>query len=106
MNNYEIYLAILVMTLVNIFTRVFPFIFFRKNVLPTYLVYIEKFFPSVIMTILILYTLKDIDFALAPYGIKEIGAVLFTAVLHLTLKNYLVSIFSGTIFYMFLVQYL
>jgi branched-subunit amino acid transport protein AzlD len=106
MHNNEIYLAILVMALVNMFTRVFPFLFFRKNVLPSYIVYVEKFFPSVIMTILILYTLKDIDFALAPYGIKEIGAVLFTAVLHLTLKNYLVSIFSGTIFYMFLVQYL
>jgi branched-subunit amino acid transport protein AzlD len=58
------------------------------------------------MTILILYTLKEVDFALAPYGVKEIGAVLFTAFLHISLKNYLVSIFSGTIFYMFLVQYL
>jgi len=106
MSNYEIYIAIVVMTLVNYFTRVFPFLFFRKNELPSYIVFIERFFPAVIMTILIVYSVKDIDFSLAPYGLKEIGAILFTATLHLVLKNYLISIFAGTIFYMGLVQYL
>lgn len=106
MSNYEIYLAIAIMTIVNYFTRVFPFLFFRKNDVPPYILFIEKYFPSVIMTILIFYTLKDIDFSLEPHGLKEIGAIVFTAVLHLSFKNYLVSIFSGTIFYMGLVQYL
>ena len=67
---------------------------------------IEKYFPSVIMTILIVYTLKDVEFIQFPYGLKEIGGIIFTAILHLTLKNYLISIFAGTIFYMVLVQYL
>ncbi len=106
MSNYEIYIAIAIMTFVNYFTRVFPFLFFRKNDLPPYIIFVEKFFPAVIMTILIVYSVKDIDFSLAPYGLKEIGGIVFTAVLHLTLKNYLISIFSGTIFYMALVQYL
>lgn len=106
MSNYEIYLAIIVMSAVNYFTRVFPFIFFLKKEPPAYISFIEKYFPSVIMTILIIYTLKDIDFTSMPYGTKELGSILFTALLHLTLKNYLVSIFSGTLFYMFLVQYL
>lgn len=106
MSNYEIYIAIAIMTLVNYFTRVLPFLFFKKNDLPSYIVFIEKFFPAVIMTILIVYSVKDIDFSLVPYGLKEIGAILFTAVLHLSLKNYLISIFAGTIFYMGLVQYL
>ena len=106
MGSFEIYLAILVMALVNFFTRVTPFLFFRKNELPSYIVFIEKFFPAVIMTILIVYSVKDVDFSLAPYGIKEIAAVIFTAILHLTLKNYLISIFAGTICYMALVQYL
>jgi branched-subunit amino acid transport protein AzlD len=105
MANQEIYLAILVMAVVNYFTRVFPFIFFRKDEVPKFIIYIETYFPPIIMTILILYTLKEIDFNTAPYGLKEIVAVLFTAFLHLSLKNYLVSIFAGTIFYMFLVQY-
>ena len=71
MNSYEIYIAIAVMAVVNFFTRVFPFLFFRKIDLPPYIIFIEKYFPSVIMTILIVYTLKDINFDMLPYGIKE-----------------------------------
>ncbi|UTJ06162.1 branched-chain amino acid transporter permease [Arcobacter roscoffensis] len=106
MSGIEIYIAIAIMAVVNFFTRVFPFLFFRKNELPSYVVFIEKFFPAVIMTILIVYSVKDVNFSLVPYGLKEIGGITFTAVLHIVFKNYLVSIFSGTIFYMALVQYL
>lgn len=106
MSNMELYIAIAIMAIVNILTRVFPFVFFAKNDLPKSLEFIEKFFPATIMTILVFYTLKDVDFTLYPYGIKEVGGIIFTAFLHLTLKNYLVSIFLGTIFYMALVQYL
>ena len=106
MSNYEIYIAIAIMTVINYFTRVFPFLFFRKNDLPSYILFIEKYFPSVIMTILIFYTLKEINFSLVPYGMKELGSIVFTALLHLIFKNYLVSIFIGTLFYMGLGQYL
>lgn len=105
MNNYEIYIAIAIMSFVNLFTRVFPFLFFTKKNLPKSLEFIEKFFPSIIMTILIIYTVKDVNFNVAPYGFKEIGAIVFTAILHISLKNYLISIFCGTIFYMILIQY-
>lgn len=106
MTNIEIYIAIIIMTFVNYFTRVFPFLFFRKNHLPSYIIFIERFFPPVIMTILIFYTLKDISFSTEPYGLKEISGIIFTASLHFIFKNYLVSIFAGTIFYMGLVQFL
>ncbi|RXK05683.1 branched-chain amino acid transporter permease [Halarcobacter bivalviorum] len=106
MSSMELYIAIAIMALVNFLTRVFPFIFFSKRDLPQSLNFIEKFFPATIMTILVFYTLKDINFSLYPHGIKELAGIFFTAVLHLTLKNYLISIFLGTIFYMALVQYL
>ena len=106
MSNYELYIAIAIMSLVNLFTRIFPFLFFTKKELPKSLQFVEKFFPPVIMTILIVYSIKDIDFVIFPYGLKEIGAIFFTALLHIILKNYLVSIFVGTIFYMALVQYI
>ena len=105
MNNNEIYIAIVIMALVNYTTRLFPFLFFRKKELPPFLVYIEKYFPAVIMTILVLYTLKDISFVTVPYGFKEISGIIFTGFLHIYLKNYLVSIFVGTLFYMILIQY-
>lgn len=106
MSNVEIYLAILVMSLVNYFTRIFPFIFFIKKEPPAYILYIEKYFPAVIMMILIFYTLKDISFSVYPFGAKELLGILFTAGVHLFYKNYLVSIFGGTIFYMVMVQFL
>lgn len=106
MSSLELYLAIAVMALVNFITRVFPFIFFSKKELPASLVFVQKYFPAIIMTILIVYSIKDISILETPYGIKEIGSILFVIFLHLSLKNYLVSIFLGTIFYMGLVQYL
>lgn len=106
MSNIELLLAIAVMSIVNLFTRIFPFLFFKKADLPKSLIFIEKFFPATIMTILIFYTLKEINFSIYPHGMKEVLSIIFTVVLHLGLKNYLISIFCGTIFYMILVQYL
>ncbi|AXH10681.1 branched-chain amino acid ABC transporter [Malaciobacter halophilus] len=105
MSGIELYLAIAVMAVVNYFTRVFPFIFFIRKEPPKAIVFVERFFPPIIMMILIVYTLKDIEFSHYPYGLKEILSVFATAILHLTIKNYLISIFGGTIFYMALVQY-
>lgn len=102
----EILLAILVMSAVNIVTRVLPFAFFSKKDLPASLSYVGKYFPAIIMSILIVYSIKEIDLSAFPYGFKELGSIVFTAVLHLVFKNYLVSIFAGTIFYMFLVQFI
>ncbi len=104
---YEyIYLAIAIMAAANYITRVFPFLFFIKQKPPHIILFVEKNFPPVIMTILIFYTLGSIDFTKAPYGTKEIVSIIFTAFLHYKYGNYLVSIFGGTIFYMFLVQLL
>ena len=104
MSNLEIYLAIAVMSMVNYFTRVLPFLFFKNKELPPYLIFIEQKFPAIIMTILVIYSIKDIDFINEFYGLKEILSILFTALIHIYLKNYLVSIFLGTVFYMLLVQ--
>lgn len=104
MSNSEIYLTIAIISLANIITRVFPFLFFIKKDPPKVFEFIQKFFPPIIMTILIFFTLSKIDFTLAPYGSKEIIAILITAFLHLKFNNYLISVFLGTAFYMILVQ--
>jgi len=105
MRNEYLYIAIFIMAMANFLTRVFPFIFFIKREPPHIILFVEKNFPPVIMTILIFYTLGSIDFTKAPYGMKEIAAILITAFLHHRFGNYLISIFGGTIFYMFLVQF-
>lgn len=106
MTSNEIYLAIAVMAIANYITRVFPFLFFVKHEPPAWVVFIEKNFPPIIMTILIFYTLTSVDFKSAPYGLKELLAIGFTVFLHLKFNNYLVSIILGTLFYMGLVQFL
>ena len=95
---------ILVMALSNFFTRVFPFLFFVRREPARWILFLETWFPPVIMTILVFYSLKHIDFTSAPYGSVEMAAVLSTIVLHLVLKNYLVSIFGSTLIYMALLQ--
>ena len=96
--------AILVMVAVNYLTRALPFLFFRNSTTPASILFLERYFPPVIMTILVFYSLKDIDFQSAPYGGFELSAVAVTITLHLIFKNYLLSIFGATLFYMGLVQ--
>ena len=105
MDNLDILIAIIVMSLANFATRLFPFLFFVNRDPPVLIIFVEKTFPPIIMTILIFYSLKHIDLSVEPYGFSEISAVIVTVLAHLGLKNYLVSIFSGTLFYMAMVQY-
>jgi len=106
MSEYELFLAIVIMTLANFITRVFPFLFFSKKEPPKIISFIANSFPPIIMTILIFYTLGKIDFTVAPYGTKELIAIVATGLLHIKFNNYLISIFMGTIFYMILVQFI
>ena len=104
MDSAYLLLMILVMALSNFFTRVFPFLFFVRREPAGWILFLEKWFPPVIMTILVFYSLRQVDFSVAPHGSLEIVAVLSTVVLHLVLKNYLVSIFGSTLIYMGLLQ--
>ncbi len=96
--------AIIAMAAATYLTRVIPFLFFGHRQPPGYIVFLETYLPPVMMTILVFYALKDTDFSTAPYGAYELGAVAITVALHLGFKNYLVSIFGGTLAYMAMVQ--
>ena len=95
---------IAVLAITNFFTRVFPFLFFVRHEPPAWILFLEKWFPPVIMTVLVFYSLKFVDWSAAPYGAFETIAVLATITLHLVVRNYLVSIFGSTLIYMALVQ--
>ena len=100
----EIWLAIGVMAIVTVFTRAAPFLFFMHREPPRIVHFLGEYLPPVVMTVLVLNCVKDIDFTKTPYGLKELGAMAFTAVMHLWKRNALLSIFGGTILYMVLVQ--
>lgn len=104
MNNLII--AVIIMSLVTFFTRIFPFLFFTNKKFPESLEFLEKYIPPVVMVVLVIYCLKDIDLKTAPFGLCELIGVAATAVLHIFIKNPLVSILGGTITYMALIRVL
>lgn len=83
-------------------TRLFPFALFSKKDPPKIIRFIEKYIPSMIMAILVVYCLKDIQFTQAPYGLSYYISIAVTVILHLLFKNSMVSIFGGTAVFMLL----
>jgi branched-subunit amino acid transport protein AzlD len=100
----KVFLAVLVMAGVTFFTRALPFVFFAKRRPPSIVVFLEKYIPPMVMMILVVYCLKDIDMTASPYGIPEIVSVVFVVIIHMLVRNPLVSIFGGTLLYMIIVQ--
>ena len=83
-------------------TRLFPFALFNKKDPPAIIRFIEKYIPSMIMAMLVVYCLKDIQFSISPYGLPYYISLTVTVALHLLFKNSMVSIFGGTALFMVL----
>ena len=98
-------MIISIVALCTIITRAIPFLILgNKKELPEIIQYLGRVLPSAIMMILVVYCLKGIDFLQGSRGIPEILSVVLVVVIHLWKKNTLLSIGTGTICYMFLVQ--
>ena len=61
----RVLLSVLVMALVTLFTRAAPFLFFSRRRPPAFLDYLQRYIPPVVMSLLVLASFKDIDFAAA-----------------------------------------
>ena len=97
--------AILVMAAVTFGTRIVPFIFFGKNNdTPQYIVYIGNYLPPAVITMLIIYCLRNVNLSEFPFGIPEIIGIITVAILHIWKRNNLISIIGGTVLYMIVVQ--
>ena len=98
-------LLIAVIALITVLTRSLPFLIFRGNAqTPPLVSYLGRVLPYAIMAMLVVYCLKGVSFAAAPYGAPELLAVATVVVLHLWRRNTLLSIAGGTVCYMLLVQ--
>lgn len=96
--------AIAVMAGVTFLLRVLPFLIFRDRKTPDYIEFLGKYLPYAIMGMLVVYCLKGVSFVKAPFGLPEFAAVILVAVLHIWKRNTLLSIISGTVCYMLLIQ--
>ena len=104
---FDIHAAALVavVALVTIFLRFLPFLIFRNRTSPAFITYLGKVLPFSIMGMLVVYCLRNISFSAMPFGIPEVISVALVVGLHVWKKNTLLSIISGTVCYMLLVQF-
>ena len=96
-------LLIAVMSIVTIALRALPFLVFGKKT-PAYILYLGKVLPPAIIGMLVIYCLKDISFASAPFGAPELIAAACVVGIHIWRRNSLLSILTGTAVYMVLIQ--
>lgn len=94
---------IAVMAIVTLILRALPFIAFTKKT-PEYISYLGRVLPSALIGMLVIYCLKDISIVEAPHGLPELIAALSVVGLQALKRNSLLSILSGTVIYMLLVQ--
>ena len=97
------FLLIAVMAIVTILLRFLPFLVFRKQV-PPYISYLGKVLPATIIGMLVIYCFKDTTLAAHPFGIPEVIAAACVVGLQVWKRNSLISILTGTVVYMLLVQ--
>lgn len=97
-------ITIIAVVLGTMVTRFLPFLIFPEGKTPpVFIQYLGKVLPYAVISLLIIYCLKDVP-ASTTHGLPEAIAILFIIVLHKWKKNTLLSIAGGTILYVILVQ--
>lgn len=106
MHNNHAVLTIAVCALVTAGLRFLPFLIFGENQkTPEIVAYLGKVLPFAIMGMLVVYCLKEVSIVSTPFGIPEVIGCAAVAGLHIWKRNTLLSIGTGTIVYMLLVQF-
>ena len=98
--------AIAVVALVTLGLRAAPFLLFGNRPLPKTMRYLGKALPPAIMTVLVIYCLRNTSFDRSPFGIPELAACTLVALLQIIKKNMYLSIIAGTVCYMMLIRVL
>ena len=107
MSENELWLAVAIIALVTALTRFLPFFAFggdRKT--PKIIEKLGGLLPYSIMGVLVVYCLKGMSFTAGIDGfLPEIISVSLVSALYVWRRNTLLSIVSGTVCYMLLVQF-
>ena len=99
-------ITIAMVVLGTMITRFLPFIVFPAGKpTPKYIQYLGKFLPAAVFGLLIVYSLKDTTILTGAHGLPELISIALVVVIHLWKRQMLLSIASGTICYMLLIQF-
>lgn len=86
-------------------TRFLPFIIFRSDKpTPLHVQYLGKALPPAIFGMLVVYCLKNVSILQGSHGLPELISIVVTICFHLWKRKSLLSIASGTLCYMVLIQ--
>ncbi|MFM9278436.1 branched-chain amino acid transporter permease [Paenibacillus jiagnxiensis] len=106
MTLFEQMITIAMVVLGTMLTRFLPFLIFPPGrPTPRYVQYLGQVLPSAALGLLVVYSIKDAQFLSGNHGLPEFISIAIVVFLHIWKKNMFLSIASGTIAYMFLVQY-
>lgn len=98
-------ITILMCVLATVLTRALPFLLFSsKKPTPKFVRYLGGALPAAIFAMLVVYCLKNVNILSGSHGIPELIAICAVVGVHLWRKNTLLSILSGTVIYMLLIQ--
>ena len=97
-------LMVAVIALVTIALRFLPFLLLRGRETPKFIAYLGTVLPYAIMGMLVVYCLRNLSFAAVGTFLPEILACGLVIGVHIWKRNTLLSILSGTVLYMVLVQ--
>ena len=104
MSDKYIIMIIAVMAIVTILLRFLPFILFdHGEELPKRITYLGKVLPQAVMSMLLIYCLRNINFIDKNHCFSELICVGVVVLLHSWKRNTLLSIGVSTILYMILV---
>ena len=98
-------LIIITLSLITLLSRLLPFLLFDHKDPSPYIQYMGKTLPYALMGMLVIYALKDTSFASGYWALPEILAVTIVVITYQLKKNTFISILSGTLLYMYLVQF-
>lgn len=105
MTHKQMLLTVLVVMLGMMFTRFLVFFIFPPSKEPPQFVnYLGKVLPAAAIGLLVIYALKEVKLTKAPFAIPEFLAILVIVLIHKWRRNSLLSIATGTIVYMVLIQ--
>ena len=105
MNDTYISMVIAVMAIVTIELRFLPFIVFdHGEQLPEWITYLGKVLPPAIMSMLLVYCLRNINLVEGNHGFPEVICVGIAMLIHNWKRNTLLSIGVSTLLYMIIMQ--
>lgn len=105
MSNKDMIIFIGLIAIVTMLLRFIPFILFdRGEQLPKWVAYLGKVLPPAVMSMLLIYCIRNINLTEGKHGLPELICIGIAAALHSWKGNTLISIGVSTLLYMIIVQ--